>query len=215
MGYSADRNSLGSYAVAIDTLRKRRKMAPGLRSIIPDKDNREKNDFYVTPSGAVEALLRHEKFSGPIWEPACGDGAISEVLKAHGHEVESTDLIDRGYGVSGVDFLETSNRFTSARTIVTNPPFKHALEFAQHGLAVASHVALLCRLQFLESKKRKPLFEHGDFKKLIVFSDRVPIWRRGELREGGKNIAYAWFIWDKTYRGAPTIEWTLFNPPSS
>jgi len=39
-----------------------------------------------------------ESFEGQIWEPACGDGAISRVLEAAGYQVISTDLIDRGYG---------------------------------------------------------------------------------------------------------------------
>jgi hypothetical protein len=32
-------------------------------------------------------------------------GSISEVLIEHGHDVISTDLVDRGYGTGGVDFL--------------------------------------------------------------------------------------------------------------
>ena len=56
------------------------------------------HDFYPTPPEAVRALLSVETFEGSIWEPACGDGAISKVLLEAGHEVVSTDLIDRGYG---------------------------------------------------------------------------------------------------------------------
>src|ERR1700674_3667292 len=62
-------------------------------------------DFYPTPPEAVRALLSVEQFDGTIWEPACGYGAISRELEAHGHSVVSTDLIDRGYGQSGSDFL--------------------------------------------------------------------------------------------------------------
>jgi len=46
----------------------------------------------------VRALLSVETFEGSIWEPACGDGAISKVLLAAGFDVVSTDLIDRGFG---------------------------------------------------------------------------------------------------------------------
>lgn len=56
------------------------------------------HDFYPTPPEAVRALLSVETFEGSIWEPACGDGAISKVLLDAGHEVVSSDLIDRGYG---------------------------------------------------------------------------------------------------------------------
>lgn len=37
-------------------------------------------------------MLAAEKFSGPIWEPAAGDGAISRVLAAAGYKVISADL---------------------------------------------------------------------------------------------------------------------------
>jgi len=73
--------------------------------IAPDKANAERDHFYPTPPEGTRALLRVEKFEGTIWEPACGDGAISRELEAVGHTVLSTDLIDRGYGTAGVDFL--------------------------------------------------------------------------------------------------------------
>ncbi|WP_447415441.1 hypothetical protein, partial [Escherichia coli] len=59
--------------------------------------DREENDFYPTPSYAVEELLKREVFIGNIWECACGEEDISEVFKNKGFEVISTDLIDRGY----------------------------------------------------------------------------------------------------------------------
>ena len=43
--------------------------------------DREKNDFYPTPKKATQAILDVINIKGSIWEPACGDGAISEVLK--------------------------------------------------------------------------------------------------------------------------------------
>jgi hypothetical protein len=78
-------------------------------------------DFYATPPEATRALLSVEHFDGPIWEPACGDGRISRELTAAGHDVVSTDLIDRAYGVSGVDFL--LERAPRAKHIITNPPY--------------------------------------------------------------------------------------------
>lgn len=78
-------------------------------------------DFYPTPPEATRALLSVERFSGTIWEPACGDGAISKVLLAHGYSVVSTDLIYRGFGTGGVNFLTQTQ--TRARNIVTNPPY--------------------------------------------------------------------------------------------
>ena len=62
---------------------------------------RNKHDFYPTPDYATEALLEREKFTD-VWEPACGDGAISKVLIKNRIKTISTDLVDYGYGdVSG------------------------------------------------------------------------------------------------------------------
>ena len=44
---------------------------------------RPENDFYSTDPKEVEKLLEKETFEGNIWETACGNGAISEVLKKH------------------------------------------------------------------------------------------------------------------------------------
>ena len=65
-------------------------------------------DYYPTPNWATFALIENEKFEGQIWECACGDGAMSEVLKKTGNPVVSSDLYDRGYGETGHDFLTTS-----------------------------------------------------------------------------------------------------------
>lgn len=78
-------------------------------------------EFYPTPPEATRALLSVESFEGSIWEPACGDGAISKVLEAAGYQVISTDLIDRGYGAGGHNFLKSDRPL--AKNIITNPPY--------------------------------------------------------------------------------------------
>ncbi len=78
-------------------------------------------EFYPTPPEATRALLSVETFTGSIWEPACGDGAISKVLIEAGYQVVSTDLIDRGFGRGGEDFLKSTRPL--AKNIITNPPY--------------------------------------------------------------------------------------------
>ncbi len=83
---------------------------------------RADHDFYPTPPEAVRALLSVERFDGLIWEPACGDGAIATELVRHNLTVHATDLIDRGYGQGGQDFLSP---VTLARTFALRPDLKH------------------------------------------------------------------------------------------
>jgi len=54
-------------------------------------------DFFPTPAWATHALIDNEKFIGDIWESACGNGAMSNVLEHTGQRVISTDLYDRGF----------------------------------------------------------------------------------------------------------------------
>jgi hypothetical protein len=176
-------------------------------SLVGFSEGRPADDFYVTPREAVEALLQVESFDGIIWEPACGDGAISKVLEETGHSVISSDLIDRGYGATGVDFL-TTMEFVDH--IITNPPFRYAEEFVDQALSSTSgKVAMLFKLDFLGGKKRKAMFARTPLKKVYVFSWRIKMARNGdsEKYKNGSMLTFAWFVWDHAHKGEPTIGW--------
>ena len=163
------------------------------------KDNRVKNDFYPTPPEATQVLLDRYKFDGNIWECACGDGSMSKVLKENKYNVYSSDLIDRGYGENGIDFLKTYKKFDN---IITNPPFNLSTEFTLQALQLANkNVAMLNKLSFLEGINRKnKIFIQNKPKYIWVFSKRVKF--------GGNGLmAFAWFIFDKNYNGKPTLDW--------
>lgn len=171
---------------------------------------REKDDFYATPPQSTKALLGVEKFDGPIWEPACGDGAICRVLSEAGHEVVATDLVDRGFGTWRVDFLMEYQSRTP--NIVTNPPFKLASQFARKALQLTTgKVCLLLKVGFLEGIERADLFDELPFARLWVFRRRQTFLRNGDesvlMNGAGGMIAYGWFVWDHSYVGKPTLGW--------
>lgn len=176
-----------------------------------DKE-REANDYYATEPKALELLLDLEQFSHRIWEPACGEGHLSEVLKERGYSVVSSDLVDRGYGTGCVDFLQCTDEWDG--DIITNPPYKYAKEFAEHALDLVtdSHkVALFLKVQFLEGKARRQLFEKHPPKTIYVASSRLLCAKNGEFQKmrdgGGSAVAYAWFVWEKGYRGDTVVKW--------
>ena len=72
-------------------------------------------DFYPTPPENVDCLSEHVVLHRLVWEPACGDGAISKRLGQLGHSVISTDLNDQGYGEPDKDFLATTDLPTLPR----------------------------------------------------------------------------------------------------
>jgi hypothetical protein len=172
-----------------------------------DREAREKDDFYPTPPEGTEALLRVEKFSGPIWEPACGDGAISRVLIGAGYDVTSTDLVAREYGESRVDFLMEYK--ARAPNIVTNPPFKMVSPFIRKALDLSTgKVAMLLRLACLEGSGRGEIFESTPIARVLVFKKRLQFKRPGwEDTGAGGMLPFAWFIWEHGYVGKPTLGW--------
>ena len=86
------------------------------------------NDLYQTPKVAVEALLRVERLPPQLWDPCSGPGNIVDVLRAHGHQVIGSDLVDYGRPdfFSGRDFLMERKAPDGCEAIVMNPPFKLA-----------------------------------------------------------------------------------------
>lgn len=169
---------------------------------------REKDDFYPTPPRATRQLLEVEQFAGPVWEPACGDGAISRLFAEAGHDVVSSDLVDRGYGEAGVDFLmEWRSR---APNIVTNPPFKLAVPFVRKALELTTaKVAMILKVAFLEGRERGELFAASPLARVWVFSQRLSFVPGDGARklEGGGMMAFAWFVWDHAHSGPPTLGW--------
>jgi hypothetical protein len=166
---------------------------------------RPENDFYPTPPEGTLGLLKVEDFVGDIWEPACGDGAMSRVLEGAGYNVVSTDLEPRNYGVQA-DFL--SSKILLAPNIVTNPPFRIALEFVEHARDLgASKVSLLCKLAFLEGQERATWLENSPLKNVWVFKKRLTLYREGMKMKNSGMIAFAWFVWERGYSGKPMIGW--------
>lgn len=87
-----------------------------------DKE-RESNDFYATDPIAIDKLVKVMQLPYKIWECACGTGCLSDRLKDFGHDVVSTDLVDRDYG-GGKQFL--GNHRTAERLFLH--PYQSAIQ---------------------------------------------------------------------------------------
>lgn len=135
---------------------------------------RLEDDNYESPAWCVRAVWPHVRpVSGHVLEPCAGRGAIVEVLcrgdadkvlwsPSHVHARE----IDQGR--EGRVPLAQANKMAcdwlaflepvKPQLIITNPPYKHALEFASKAIAVqqphGGTTCMLLRLNFLGSQKR-------------------------------------------------------------
>ena len=178
----------------------------GCLGVSPNNE-REEHDYYATEPAAAEWLLKLVDLAPDIWECACGEGHLSKVFENAGKNVLSTDLIDRGYGYGGVDFLIL--RDTSYHgDIVTNPPYKHAEEFIYKALDIVDEGRLVCmflKVQFLEGQKRRKLFAKYPPKYVYVSSARLRCGKNGVFSDS--MVAYAWYVWEKGYNGETVLRW--------
>ena len=197
--------------------------APGVAATEPEARRaihisgyeRAGRDFYATPPFVTQALLRHVRLRGPIWEPCCGDGAMSTVLGAHGHEVVSTDIVDRGFGTAGVDFLACRQVPENCRSIVTNPPYGDTgsqsgqsrssaamLGFLRHAMTltetVQGQLALLVRLQWIAGKRAADMMSSGPFAAVIVLTKRIQWFDMGEKTNTAQHH-HAWVVFDHAH----------------
>lgn len=162
-------------------------------------------DCYETPTCAVETLLCVESIPRLVWEPAAGPGAITKVLRAHGHTVYASDLHDYGCGMPGIDFLTTDLR-PPVQAIVTNPPYQLAQQFVERALELSPLVIMLMRLAFYESDRRSHILENCGLARIHCFRKRLPMMHRREWQgpKANSGMAFGWFVWQRNYEG-PTI----------
>lgn len=177
---------------------------------------RENNDYYATDPKALEIFLDKIEEDGirlhkNIWECACGEGHLSKVLESKGYDVISTDLINRGYGNGIVNFLMLESIILYAGDILTNPPYKYAKEFVETALELQEegyYTIMFLKIQFLEGKSRRKLFEKYPPKYIYVNSARQTCYINGDMsKKMSSATCYCWFMWQKGFSGEPTIRW--------
>lgn len=190
----------------------RKKVFTPLGASNHSEKERAELDFYATEPRALELLLEQESFN-LVWEPACGLGHLSDVLKKHGIHELSSDIVYRGYehGIL-IDFFDSS--ITSwPGDIITNPPYNKGVEFVKKAIDIVGpgcKVAMFLKLQFLETKLRREFFKEYPPKVIYVSSSRLLCARNGdfmEARKMGSAVAYAWFVWYKGFNGDPIVKW--------
>lgn len=176
---------------------------------------REQDDFYATQPSAIDDLFAVEQFSSHIWEPACGEGHLSKRMVELGKTVHSTDLVNRGYGDTGFDFLKVGEFFENKHNtpqgvdIITNPPYKIAQEFCEQAIKLTGNkVAMFLKLTFLEGQARKKFFKTYPPKTVYVYSARKNCAKGGDFEKYPSSaVAYAWYVWEKGFNGDPIIKW--------
>lgn len=179
---------------------------------------RQRDDYYATDPIAVDKLRNAVIVPQVVWECACGEGHLSRRLQEMGHDVLSTDLVDRGFGHVGIDFLkEPLPPFLTGEDccILTNPPYKYATEFIEHALDILPQgqpAFFLMKTNALEGKGRfERLYRHGYLHGVYQFTERLLCAKNGDFEGmragGGSAVAYAWFLFRKVRAADTIIRW--------
>lgn len=166
-------------------------------------------DYYASPPQALEDLLSVERFEN-VWECSDGEGHLCRVLKKHNILGRHSDLIDRGCGEGGVNFLLQKSIWNG--DIITNPPYRYAQRFVEHALSIIPEkrkVAMLLKIQFLEGKSRQRLFISNPPKTIYVWASRISCALNGKFEDikHGSPMMFAWFVWEKGLICDPVIKW--------
>lgn len=173
--------------------------------------DRAEHDYYATEPKAAEELLKLEPEIDKIWECAVGGGHLAQVFDKAGKLSRISDIVKRYEDdrFLNIDFLNYNTPYYGS--IVTNPPYKYALGFTKKALSLideGKYVAMFLKLTFLEGKERRKFFEEYPPIRIWVSSSRLKCAMNGEFDKTGSSAAcYAWFIWQKGFKGKPTIGW--------
>jgi hypothetical protein len=165
---------------------------------------RVEGDRYPTPAWVTLALIPFlPRKPARIWEPAACNGAMASPLSTCAPTI-SSDI------ASGTDFLEARCAPPDVDAIITNPPYKLAVEFIDKALCLvesrAGMVAMLLRTDFDHAKTRQYLFSScSAFCKKLVLTKRI---RWIADSSGSPSFNHAWFVWDWRHCGPPTIAYT-------
>lgn len=174
-------------------------------------ETRAVHDFYATDPRAIDALIGVYPLPEVILEPCCGSGHLSKRLEAFGHTVISEDLYDHRYGNIGIDFMKRPAMPKGCGCIVSNFPYQEILQFTLHALDILPQGGILCSFSktlFLESKARyDKLFSSQPPKYILQFINRIKCGKNGTFGSDSSAVSYAWFIWEKGWRGDPSIMW--------
>lgn len=147
------------------------------------------SDFYPTPPDVTEALMRFLRLpmGTVVWEPACGEMDMAEMMRAWGCDVIATDIL------TGTDFLTAET--VKCDWIITNPPFSLADRFIERCIESKKPFALLLKSQFWHAKKRLELFRSypPGFVLPLTWRPDFTFKQRGK---GKPLMDVMWVIWD-------------------
>lgn len=156
------------------------------------QEKRRALDFYPTPPHGTIALMDFLELDPcVIWGPACGDGAMSNIIRKYGHEVLESDIR------FGENYFNT---FKKADVIITNPPFSLSSEFIEKAIKDTRTVAMLLKSQYWHAKTRIDLFKKHQPAYVLPLTWRLDFLqheRKPGDKKGSPTMEVCWTVWKR------------------
>ena len=181
-----------------------------------NRHNAEKRhiaDYYVTPVKDIITFLGalDEEVSLDIWDKTildpCAGGdpshdmsypkALREYYAIPGdwNGIKTIDIREDSLAETKCNYIETKLDYKPF-LVISNPPFNQAMEFIKKALddvEDGGYVAMLLRLNFLETKARKEFFDNYMPTWIFVHHKRMSFTDAG----GTDSVAYCHMVWKK------------------
>jgi hypothetical protein len=170
------------------------------------KENRNKNDEYITPPSMVQQLIDIHyipKYQS-ILEPCCSTHkTIPNVLRKNGY----TNITENIYEEDGIDFLDWD---CSKKTdvIITNIPYgiKNFVKFMTKMKQIArEEIICLFPINYLNGKERYRFYQDKEYPLSAIYPFTRFSLLGNEVREDGKYKSgmtlYAWYVFKRGHSG--------------
>lgn len=167
---------------------------------------RQAHDFEATPPEPTRAILTAERERlvefPALWEPAAGDGAMVREMRAAGHRVVASDLVDRGCGARIASFYDFAE--APAPALVTNPPFAECSWTGARGRWIThalgelglDYMALLLPWNWPAAAGLGEIWGRWPPARAYLIC-----WRIDFTGCGAQPASHAWFVWDRAHEG--------------
>jgi hypothetical protein len=170
----------------------------------------EDHGFYQEPTWFADSIFGVEDMSAGVYDPFCGVGTIPKAAAVRGIRAFGSDIVDRGYGLGGLDFFNIRSSLTPCHlNIVSNPDYSVLQQAVDHALAItAGKVAVVARLGFLASQRRRSWFQSAPLARMWIASKRPSMPPGGKgIKATGGTIEYCWLVFDRVHIGSPEMKW--------
>lgn len=181
-----------------------------------NRHNAEKRhiaDYYVTPVkdiitflGALDEEVTLDIWDKIILDPCAGgdpshDMSYPKALREYyaipndWNGIKTIDIREDSLAETKCNYIETKLDYKPF-LVISNPPFNQAMEFIKKALddvEDGGYVAMLLRLNFLETKARKEFFDNYMPTWIFVHHKRMSFTDAG----GTDSVAYCHMVWKK------------------